>query len=230
MRNLQGLLMACLFSASAGGWAAAAAEFSIRWDPAEGGPATVNESLSALGLKAAGPDTFVVQYFTVNQPQDAPAGFKAIARERRSGSQVETTYKLRGPAPFPANAAHLKECPLKGPAEAKSEVDITWTADEVPRRAYSRSCTAKADLAHALPPAFGAKALGCSSKMRRYSVDAVKLELWELPGGTQVFEVSSKGKDSASDLKRFRKRIVVPLLNGGVKPLKDSKTELGSAC
>jgi hypothetical protein len=230
VRSLHGLVAALMLGASTCGLAAAAAEFSIRWDPAEGGPNSAAESLAALGLKTGRHDDFVVRYFAVRQPRDAPAEFKAIARERRTGSRVESTYKVRGPAPFPPSPSHLWKCPLKGRAESKDEVDITWTGDALPKRAYSRSCTAKADMAHALPPAYGAEPQGCTSKMHRVSGRGATLELWELPSGRQVFEVSVKGEDSAGDLETFQQRIVRPLMNRGARPLKDSKTELGSAC
>jgi len=230
VRALHGLFAASLLIASTCGLAGAAAEFSIRWDPAEGGPKSVKESLAALSVKHAKQDDFVVQYFTIDQPGSAPADFKAIARERRTGNHIEATYKFRGPVPFPANPSYVWECPLKGPAASKNEVDITWTGDELPKRAYSRSCTANADMAHAMPTAYGAKPLACTNEMRRFSDHGVTLELWELTSGKQVFEVSIKGEDSASDLKTFQERIVSPLVNRGVRPLRDSKTELGSAC
>jgi hypothetical protein len=230
VRSLQCLVAASLLSASTCGLAAAAAEFSIRWDPDEGGPNSVKESLATLNLKQGKHDDFVVQYFAVNQPSNAPADSEAIARERRRGHHVEATYKSRGPARFPADPSYLWKCPLKGPEESKTEVDITWTGDALPRRAYSQSCTANADMAHAMPTAYGAKPLGCTSKMHRFSDSGVTLEHWELPSGKQVFEASVKGVDSASDLKAFEKRIVSPLLDRGVRPLKDSKTELGSSC
>jgi hypothetical protein len=230
VRILQGLVAASLLSASTCGLAASAAEFSIRWDPAVGGPNSVNESLAILQLKQGTHDDFLVQYFAVNQPSDAPADSKAIARERRRGRHVEATYKFRGPAPFAANPSSRWECPLKGPAESKNEVDITWTGDALPKRAYSQSCTVNADMEHAMPTAYGARPLGCTSKMQRFSDGGVAMEIWELRSGKQVIEVSVKGQDTARDLETFQKRIVNPLLNSGARPLKDSKTELGSAC
>jgi hypothetical protein len=230
VRGLHAFVAASLLSASTCGWAAAAAEFSIRWDPAEGGPKSAKESLAVLSLKHVKQDDFVVQYFSVNQPRNAPGDFKAIARERRTGKHVDATYKLRGPVPFPASSPYLWNCPLNGLAVSKNEVDVTWTGDELPKRAYSRSCTANADMAHAMPAAYGAQPLGCSSRMRRVSDGGITLEIWELARGKRVIEASVKGEDSASDLKAFHKRIVGPLLKKGVRPLKDSKTELGSAC
>lgn len=230
MRGLQGLVAAALLSASTCGLAADAAEFSIRWDPTAGGPKSVKESLAALGLKRDKGDKYVVRYFTVNRPGNIPAGFKAIARERRTGHRVEAMYKVRGTAPFPANPPYVWECPLKGHAESKNEIDITWTGDQLPKRAYSRSCTVKADMARAMPTSYGAKRLACASRMQRFSEHGIKLELWKLPKGKQVFDVSVSGEDSAADLEAFQKRIVSPLINRGVRPFKNSKTELGSAC
>jgi hypothetical protein len=66
--------------------------------------------------------------------------------------------------------------------------------------------------------------------MHRVEAGAIKVERWDLQGARQLIEVSTSGKDSAQDFEAFRKRIVAPLLERHVKPLKDSKTEMGSAC
>jgi hypothetical protein len=229
VRSLHGLVAAALLSASTWALAAAAAEFSIRWDPADGGPDSVTDSLAVLGLKQGRQGDFVVQYFTVDQHRDAPADYKAIGRQRRTGNEVDATYKFRGPVPIATDASHPWVCPLDGPAQSKSEVDITWTGEARPKRAYSHSCTVKADMAQAMPAASGAQPLGCETKTHRFSDHGVTLEVWELPGGRRVFEVSVKGRDSATDLKAFQRRVVGPLLSRGVRPLSDSKTELGSA-
>ena len=230
VHRFHGLLAVSLLSASAWALGASAAEFSVRWDPADGGPATVQESLAALSLKQGRPADFVVQYFTLDQPSDAPAGYKAIGRQRSTGGDVEATYKIRGPAPIATDASYRWTCPLTGPAQSKSEIDITLTGEAQPKRAYSHSCSVKADMAHAIPATFGARPLGCASKTHRFSDHGVTLEVWELPGERRVFEASVKGRDNAPDLKAFERRVVTPLLSRGVKPLSDSKTELGSAC
>jgi hypothetical protein len=217
-------------SASTCALGASAAEFSVRWDPVDGGPATAQESLAALSLKQGSPAAFVVQYFTLDQPSDAPADYKAIGRQRRTGSGVEATYKFRGPAPISADASYRWTCPLMGSAQSKSEIDITWTGEAQPKRAYSHSCSVNTDMSHAIPATFGARPLGCASRTNRFSDHGVTLEVWELPGDRRVFEVSVKGRDSAPDLKAFERRVVMPLLSAGVKPISDSKTELGSAC
>jgi hypothetical protein len=228
---LRYLAAATLLGASAASMAAADAEFAIRWDPAEGGPQNAQEVLAALGVKSGKEKDFVVRYFTVAQPNHLPQGFAAIARERTSGQRTEATYKLRGPAPFPTSGPlHKWACPLKGHADSKEEVDIGWTGDAEPRRAYSRSCTANADAAHAMPKDLQAQPLGCSAAMHRVEAGGIKVERWQLQGARQLIEVSTSGKDSAQDFEKFRQRVVAPLLARQIKPLKDSKTEMGSAC
>src|SRR4249920_1591548 len=64
--------------------AAPDAEFAVRWDPAEGGPAALDAVLNRLGLQQGAARQMVVQYFSVPQPPELPAGFAAIARERAS--------------------------------------------------------------------------------------------------------------------------------------------------
>ena len=66
--------------------------------------------------------------------------------------------------------------------------------------------------------------------MRRMEVDGIKLEQWDLHSGKRLIEVSVNGHDTAIDLEKFQSGIVNPLLNLKVKPLNDSKTELGSVC
>jgi hypothetical protein len=231
MRRLRVFAAASLLAVWATPLAAADAEFAIRWDPTEGGPQTVKDVLAALSLKDGKEKNFVVQYFMVNPPRNAPGDFKAIARERRTGTHTDATYKVRGPSPFPeAGPFHMWDCPLSIRALSKDEVDISWTGDQGPKRAFSRSCTAEADIAHAMPKELEPKPLGCVSKMLRIQVDGIKLEQWDLQSGKRLLEVSVNGLDSANDLEKFRSRIVNPLLSRRVRPLKDSKTELGSAC
>jgi hypothetical protein len=231
VNRLRHLAAASLLAACAPALADANAEFAIRWDPAEGGPQTSQEVLAALGLAPDRERDFMVRYFTVAQPDQLPEGFAAIARERTSGDHTEATYKLRGPAPFPTSGPlHKWRCPLKGHADSKEEVDISWTGDAQPKRAYSRSCTADAGAAKAMPKGLKAQPLGCSAAMHRVEAGGIKVERWDLQGARQLIEVSTNGKDSAQDLEKFRQHVVAPLLERKVKPLKDSKTEMGSAC
>ena len=231
MRRLRVLASALLLAVSATAFATADAEFAIRWDPSEGGPQTAKEVRAALSLKKGKEMDFVVQYFAVNQPSNAPGDFRAIARERRARSYTDATYKVRGSNAFPeAGPLNKWQCPLSNPVLSKDEVDINWTGEQEPKRAFSRSCTADSDIAHAMPKELEAKPLGCISKMHRIQADGIKLEQWDFQSGKRLFEVSTNGRDSQRDLEKFLRRIVDPLLSHKVRPLKDSKTELGSAC
>jgi len=231
MRRIRVFAYALLLEVSVTAFAAGDAEFAIRWDPADGGLQTAQEVLAALGLKNSKGMDFVVQYFAVTQPSSAAGDFRAVARERRGASYADATYKVRGPNPFPeAGPLHKWECPFSIPARSKEEVDISWIGEKDPQRAFSRSCTAEADIARAMPKEFGAKPLGCTSRMRRIQADGIKLEQWDLRNGRRLFEVSANGRDRPRDLDNFRRRIVDPLLSHEIRPLKDSKTELGSTC
>ena len=76
MRRLRVLASALLLGVSGTAFATADAEFAIRWNPSEGGPQTAKEVLAALGLKDGKEKDFVVQYFAVNQPSNAPRRFQ----------------------------------------------------------------------------------------------------------------------------------------------------------
>ena len=83
------------------GAAAQDAEFAVRWDPRQGGPATPQDALRELRLKASAPSHFEVQYFEFTPPAGLPAGFDAILRKRLTAGEAELTFKLRGDAPLP---------------------------------------------------------------------------------------------------------------------------------
>lgn len=211
--------------------AAGDAEYAIRWDPAQGGPQTLDEIAAALGLRSGRRSTFTVQYFALEAPAGASPHFGVIARERTSDGAVESTWKLRGDMPLPA-AGPLAgmRCPFARPTQDKREVDVGWTSAGAPRRGYSHSCDADGHLAQLLPAAMPAKPAGCSSEAVRLSAKNLKLERWSLPGGRLAFEVSSNGKDRPADLEKFERKVVRPLIAVGVRPLGASKTEMGSSC
>ncbi|MDM0017069.1 hypothetical protein [Variovorax saccharolyticus] len=224
------LAAACLLAASAA-QAAADAEFAVRWDPAEGGPATIEAVAEALRLPEGKRKSFEVRYFSIVQPADAPPGASAIARERLSGGQMESMYKLRSPVAFPSQGAQADwRCPFKVDAKRQKEVDIGWSAEGVTKTNYSRSCAADGRIADLLPARFMAKPLDCSSSMLRMSSRGIKIERWSLPGGRQAFEVSTNGKDTGAERKAFASGVVQPLIARGARPLQQSKTQLGSAC
>lgn len=207
------------------------AEFAIRWDPADGGPNAMDQVAQVLGVRGSKTSSFVVQYFSVESPVGAAPQYTAIARERTSKNGPQSTYKVRGSAPFPNSGALADwRCPFSNASQDKREVDIGWTAGAVPKKNYSRSCDAEGRLADLLPGRFMARPLGCSSEVVRLSAKKLKIERWSLPGGKLAFEVSSSGKDTDAGAQKFAREIVRPLTARGVKPLEASKTELGSSC
>src|SRR5262245_2465014 len=209
--------------------AAPDAEYALRWDPADGGPTTIEAVLSLLGLQPGSAKRMVVQYYAVPQPPELPAGFAAIARERTTGDETEATYKVRGPTPLPGGGKKWT-CPLAPAAKSKSEVDISVVGHGAVRKSYSRSCSVERPMADSLPGVIHAKPLGCTSSVRPVKAGDIKVEQWDLSGGSKALEVSWAGKDSSADLEAFRSRIVAPLLSNGATPLSQSKTELGSIC
>ena len=211
--------------------AAAPAEFAIRWDPSEGGPRNLEEVLALLDLKSGKKKTFDVRYFSVVQPAGLPPGTRAIARERSFGQRIEAMYKLRSDIPFPANGPlAIWRCPFEPHTKQKAEVDVGFTAEGLPKKSYSRSCDTSGTLAKVLPNQFAAKPFGCTSRVLRLEADHVKIERWTLPRGETSFEVSWNGDDTDADLRKFITRVVTPLMARDIKPLRESKTELGSAC
>jgi len=225
-----GIAAACMLAATTV-LAAADAEFAIRWDPANGGPATIEAIAESLRLPEGKRKTFVVRYFKVKTPDDAPAGATAIARERLSEGEMESMYKLRSPVALAAGGSKAGwRCPFKVDAKRQSEVDVGWSAEGDPKKIYSLSCEADGHVADLLPARFKAQPLGCTSEVLRMTSDHIKIERWKLPGGAQAFEVSANGEDTDADRDAFAARVVRPLIERGVRPLRQSKTQLGSRC
>ncbi|MGJ7507379.1 hypothetical protein [Variovorax sp. GT1P44] len=211
--------------------AANEAEYALRWEPTDGGPRSVEEVAAVLKLPPGKQKQFEVRYFTVAQPSGLPPGASVIVRERSSDGETESMYKLRSEAPMQGDAVtESLRCGFPAATERKSEVDVGWSAEGVPRKNYSLSCTADGLVGTVKPPNLEAQPTGCSSKVLRQEAKGVKIERWTLPDGTLALEVSWNGKNRPKDLDRFTDRIVRPLLGQGVKPLRESKTELGSRC
>ena len=206
--------------------AADKAEYAVRWDPAQGGPNTLDAVLIVLKEPGGKPKNSVVQYFSVPQPSKLPDGFAAIVRERTLDGQVESTYKLRGPTQVPGSA---QKCPLKA-GHGKNEVDISVLGPGSLKRSFSYSCSAEGTVKSTLPRKLHAKPLGCSSDFARVEVSETNVESWSFPAGRKLLEVSWKGHDNSMDLQSFLTRVVQPLMASGVKPLSESKTLLGSVC
>ena len=91
---------------------------------------------------------------------------------------------------------------------------------------YAYSCT----LAAKAPPSFlGATPKPCAARMIRYKNGDDKIEEWTLPGGGVRLEVSRTTSGKPKQEAKFRE-LVERLRARGVKPLDESKTELGSRC
>ena len=93
--NAQALITLLLAAAAA--WPAGAAvqdaEFAVRWDPRQGGPATPQEALHELRLKASAPSHFEVQYFDFTRAGRAAGGLRRHPAQapdgRRGGADLQ---------------------------------------------------------------------------------------------------------------------------------------------
>lgn len=200
------------------------AEFAIRWNAREGGPATVDATLAVLAVRARHESRFKVGYFDLPATASAPAGFTAILRRREESDQrAELTFKLRG-----NRALEQWSCPLRNGGPPKAEVDVTFGKAGTLSRTYSYSCS-REDSASAAAE-FSATRKVCVTNVMRRQGARLKVEEWQLPGGVSMIEVSGHGANSEKALESFRARVVAPLLAAGIRPAADSKTELGSRC
>lgn len=215
-------------------WAAGGppAEYAVRWNPDEGGPASGQEALNVLGLSREDSDTFTVQYFSVNVRSDAPAGFSTIARSRQKGGKTQLTVKFRGQeslVTLPALSSW--NCPLGAGSDKKDEVDISIVKDGSVKRAFSRSCTLETEGTQGFPDFLAAQPSRCTYTMTRMKARSVKVEEWVLQGSsTRLLEVSMVGPDSAATLQKFQNDIVKSLKSKRMKPADRSKSEAGSDC
>lgn len=208
------------------------AEFAVRWDPRQGGPATPQDALRELRLKASAPSHFEVQYFDFAAPAGLPAGFDPILRKRLTAGEAEITFKLRGSTPLPAQPT-LKQwdCPLGATKDRKDEADVTFIEAGRTITAYSRSCSIESRDAAILPPAaLQAQAKGCGSTMIRLRSGKLKVEEWKVADGSTLLEASRPGKHDAASLRAFERQVLQPLLALKVQPLQRSKSAIGGDC
>jgi hypothetical protein len=199
------------------------AEFAFRWNPADGGPKTPEEVLTALGEPTPSAEKYRVRYYDLEAPASAPEGARAILRERTK-SHGKTQFRLKYRLPQPLAGAW--RCPDGEGFEPEEEVDVSVGAEGKVSRVYSYACTVKSPVA---PRSLKAVPKRCWADMRRYSSGDYKVEDWAMPGGGQILEVSMPGTDTAEDLEKFR-QAVAKLVERGARPADRSKTELGSAC
>jgi hypothetical protein len=204
--------------------APAAAEFAIRWNARDGGPASGEAALAALGIRVPRASTFHVDYFDLPANTSVPAGFAAILRRRVDASgNAELTWKLRGDRALPAWT-----CPLRNASKSKAEVDITLGAGDAVSRSLSYSCTSED--AEAAAAELSATRKACTAVVKRWARAGLKVEEWQLPGNVRLIEVSREGADTPADVDAFRLKVATPLLVAGIVPSASSKTEFGSRC
>ncbi len=200
------------------------AEYAVRWNARDGGPASLNETLAILKTRATRVRQFRVDYYDLPSTVTAPPGFSVILRRRvENAGPGELTWKLRGD-----HALVDWSCPLRNSRESKDEVDVAFQSADNVTRSFSYSCTSDApDLAAS---ELSATIQACASEMRRQDAGKLKIEEWRLPGNVTVIDVSLSSKNMPGAMDLFRKRIVEPLLAAGIVPSADSKSELGSRC
>lgn len=228
------LVLAAIASLAAASAQSAAqdAEFAVRWDPRQGGPATPQQALHELRLKASAPRGFEVHYFEFTPPAGLPPGFDPILRKRISGGEAELTFKLRGDAPLPVHPG-LKQwpCPLGATKDRKDEVDLTFVEAGRVLKAYSRSCSVESKDLGLLPPAaLQARPKGCASSMTRLQSGRLKIEEWRLADGSTLLEASRPGKHTEASMREFERQVLQPLLALKVQPLERSKSAIGGDC
>lgn len=203
------------------------AEYAVRWNPAQGGLATAAEAVGFLGGGDEKGESWEVRYFDLEPPAGAPPGATTILRRRMGPAGGEIRLKYRRERPLDAPWA----CPAGIVFRQDEEVDIGFGGADAPSRTYSYSCSLDA----AEPPAsLSATPRKCVSRMVRYQAGAhkserCKVEQWTLPDGSVRLEVSRSAPNSVDELARFAD-LVERLRARGVRPLEESKTELGSRC
>jgi hypothetical protein len=208
------------------------AEFAVRWNPRQGGPATPQDALKELGLKASPPSHFEVQYFDFTPPAELPAGFDPILRKRLGAGKAELTFKLRGNTPLPQQPT-LEQwpCPLGPSKDRKDEADITFVEAGRVIQAFSRSCNVGSRHAGLLPPAaLQARPKGCGSTMTRLRSGKLKVEQWQMADGSTLLEASRPGKHDEASMRAFEREVLKPLLALQVQPMGRSKSAIGGDC
>jgi hypothetical protein len=207
------------------------AEFAVRWDPRQGGPATPEDTMRELRLTVDERSQAKVEYFEFTPPPGLPEGFTPILRQRTSGPSHELSFKLRGSQPLP-DTPTLKhwDCPLGPTDDRKDEVDVGFVAADRTMIAYSRSCDLNTRDAAAPPPALKARPKGCASTMTRLRSGKLKIEEWRLADGSVLLEASRPGKHNAKSTRAFEHDVLKPLLALKIQPLERSKSAIGSDC
>jgi len=217
---MRGLLFAAIVGGSMAG-EPATAEYAFRWNPKDGGPATIEDVHRILGGKTKSVKEFVVRYDRVSMDKNWPQGAEAIFRERtKSDGTADYRLKFRRSTPFD----QLDVCPSG--MEASYEKDVTFASATSTRGVYSLSCTGTDP---AIVEILKAKSLGCQAKVVRHEGKKYRLERWTLDNGGVLLEISDRSENTPAELARFG-AIVDRLLRTGAKPSTTSKTDLAIRC
>ena len=200
------------------------AEYVIRWNARDGGPASLNDVLGVLKSRATRDRKFNVDYYDLPPTLATPAGYSVILRRRvEDGVAAELAWKLRGDAPLVDWT-----CGLRNAKESKAEVDVAFQAADKVARSFSYSCTS--DGPDAAVAELSATPKGCTAIVTRKVAGPIKLEEWHFPGDVVIIDVSMVSVNKPAALELFRTRIAQPLFAAGVVALPESKADLGSHC
>ena len=212
--------------------AAPDAEFAVRWDPRQGGPATPEQVLRDLRLQAGEQSRFEVRYYDFTAPAGLPPGFTPILRKRVTAGRGELSFKLRGSEALPPTPTlQAWDCPLGPTDDRKDEVDLSFVDVGRVITAYSRSCDLNSQDAGLQPPAaLQARPRGCGSTMLRLRSGKLKIEQWRLADGTVLIEASRPGRHDPASMRAFEREVLRPLLALKVRPLERSKSAIGGDC
>lgn len=188
-------------------------EYSLRWKPGIGGPRSVDEVARTLDMPFKETAGFRVEYArgTCRDGATCPVLRKRVAND----GDVEFCLKWRSESPFP----RIDMCP-EG-TKTNYEKDVSFVGADSARSVYSVSCVgdSAALRSEAVFPARSA------SFMTRFESKDARLEIWILPAGDTLFEVSHKAKNTNKSRIKFRS-LVDNLIARGAKPVTESKEGL----
>lgn len=211
-----GLLAGCAISAMP-----ERAEYAFRWEPAMGGPATVEAVHRILGGRTRSTREFLVRYHRLPSGVPRPQGAAAIFRERtRTGEPTEFRLKFRRTAPFDP----VDVCPAG--TDASYEKDVSFGGGDSTVDVFSVSCTTTDS---GFARRMGSEPVPCAARVERHDGRRYRVEIWTLSGGGILMEVSHRSGDEVSSLREFG-AMVRALIAAGARPATGSKTEMGMAC
>lgn len=219
------------------------AEYAVHWNPADGGPVSLEAVRDLLKLEKVKTTSFQVRVFSVKRPVVLPGEVQIIARERTSEGGTESSYKLRADVPLQVLVPEVGlGCPFKS-ANWDHEIDVIWgPSTDTPASAplpnplpirikFSRTCSVDMPLLKALPGSYAAKEPDCISSVIRHKGATkgkeIKVEQWKFAGGATLLELSMKVEaDSVAARDDFYVNVIAPLIAAKAHPSASTKTEL----